>query len=155
MRRRSLAIIGTIGMLAVAGVTGYAAAAQKQLRSRSFTTIIKGARISTGDYVFKVVSSLDGTGAAITHVTSSTPTAFPDVGSSVTTIYFRDGVSKQRISFKQYAPGPNGVSRFTGHGKCSGGTGVHKAETCTYTLTGTYNVTANENDVKITGTDTR
>ena len=155
MRRSSLAVIGTIGMLAVAGVTGYAAAAQKKPRSHSFTMTMNGARISTGDYVFKVVSSLDGTGAAITHVTSSTPTAFPDVGSSVTAIYFRDGLSKQRISFKQYAPGPNGISKFTGHGKCSGGTGVHKAETCTYTLTGTYNVRTNQNNLKVTGTDTR
>ncbi len=73
----------------------------------------------------------------------------------MTTIYFRNGLSKQRIAFRQQAPNAHGTSKFTGSGKCAGGTGVHKQEECSYTFAGTHNVIAQQNDLKATGTDTR
>ena len=155
MRRASLAAIGTIGLLITVGLTAYAAAAQQGTKTRPLTIRMYGARISTGEYVFKVVDSLDGTGAAITRVISSTPAGFPDRGTSVTTIYFRDGLSKQKISFTQDAPNSKGISPFRGHGKCAGGTGIHKHEKCTYTFKGTYSVITSQNDLRIAGTDTR
>jgi hypothetical protein len=153
MRRTTLAVIGAAVLLPTAGVSTYALANGPS--AHALTIALHGAQLSTGDYAFEAVSSLDGTGAAITHVTSSTPTKYPDIGTSVTTIYFPDGVSKQHVSFKQQAPNSNGISKFTGSGKCAGGTGIHKLERCSYTFTGTYNVKTSQNDLKLTGTDTR
>jgi hypothetical protein len=154
MRRKSLALIATVGLLAMAGSSTYAWAAASGAKSRSLKITLYGAQISTGDYAFKAISSLDGAGAAVTHVTSST-SMFPVIGKSVTAVYFRDGVSNQRDSFRQKAPNANGISKFTGSGVCAGGTGIHRREKCSYTFTGTYNVKTNQNDLKITGTDTR
>ena len=61
-----------------------------------------------GEYVFKTDSSVDGTGAAISQFRIS-GSAGSVTGTSVTTIYFHDGVSKQRGSFKQAAPSANGI----------------------------------------------
>ena len=93
-------------------------------------------------------------GCGNNRVTASTNT-FPDIGASSVTIYYRDGVSKQLISWKQLAPNSSGISKFTGHGKCAGGTGIHKKEKCNYTFTGTYNGKTTWNDIRLTGTDTR
>ncbi len=143
-----------IGFVATAAAASGVDTAGHSTRARALRIQLYGARISTGDYAFKVSSSLDGTGAAITHVTSSSST-FPITGKSVTKIYFADGVSKHRDSFKQDAPNAQGISKFTGSGRCAGGTGIHKSEKCHYAFTGTYDNNTNQNDLKITGTDTR
>lgn len=153
MRRSSLAVIGTLALLAMSALSAPALAGHAS-RSRALRIQLYGARTSTGDYVFKAISSRDGTGAAITRVTSASST-FPVTGTSVTRIYFADGVSKHRDSFRQSAPNAQGISKFTGSGRCAGGTGIHKREKCHYTFTGTYNNKTDQNDLKITGTDTR
>jgi hypothetical protein len=154
MRRIRLAAVGTAGLLAIAGISALAAGAHPRAGSESLKIKLWGARLSTGDYAFKVVSSLDGTGAAVTRVTSAT-SSYPVIGTSVTTVYFPDGVSKQHVSFKQDAPNSQGISKFTGSGRCTGGSRIHKRETCQYTFTGTYNIKTNQNDLTITGADSR
>ena len=44
---------------------------------------------------------------------------------------------------------------LTGSGTCTGGTGVHKHEKCSYTLTGTTNPQTNVSSTKEVGTTTR
>jgi hypothetical protein len=153
MRRTSL-VVGTAALLAVSGLSASALAAHPGAKSRPLKIVFWGAHISTGDYVFKAVSSLDGTGAAISQfkIASSGGSV---VGTSVTTIYFRNGVSKQRGSFKQAAPSANGIIKIKGSGSCAGGTGVHRRERCSYTITGTYNAKTNQNTLRVSGRDVR
>ena len=153
MRRTFLVAIGTVAVLAGSGLSAYALAAQHGPKSRPLKITFWGARIATGDYVFKAVSSLDGTGAAISQFRISSSGGSVR-GSSLTTIYFGDGVSKQRSFFRQTSSA-NGIIKVTGSGKCAGGGGVHKREKCTYTITGAYNVKTNQNNLKVSGTDTR
>jgi hypothetical protein len=154
MRRTSVVVIGTAALLAISGLSASALAAQPGVKPRPLRILFLGARISTGEYVFKAVSSLDGTGAAISQFRLSSRAGLV-TGTSVTTIYFRDGVSKQRGSFKQVAPSANGIIKVTGHGRCAGGTGIHRRERCSYTLTGAYNAKTNQNTLKASGTDIR
>ena len=154
MRRTSVVIIGMAAMLAISGLSASALAAQPGAKSRPLKLLFWGAHISTGDYVFKAVSSLDGTGAAIAQFRISS-TAGSVTGRSVTTIYFRNGVSKQRGSFKQAGPSANGIIKVTGSGRCAGGTGVHTRERCSYAITGSYNAKTNQNNLKVSGRDTR
>jgi hypothetical protein len=154
MRRTSVVIIGVAAMLAISGLSASALAAQPGANSRPLKLLFWGAHISTGDYVFKAVSSLDGTGAAISQFKISS-SGGSVTGTSVTTIYFRDGVSQQRSSFRQAAPSTNGIIKVTGSGRCAGGTGVHRREKCSYKLTGTYNTKTNQNTLKVSGRDIR
>jgi hypothetical protein len=154
MRRTSLFVGGTVALLAGSGLAAGALAAQPAAKPRPLKILFWGAHIATGDYVFKAVSSLDGTGAAIAQFRISS-SAGSVTGTSQTKIYFRDGVSKQRGSFKQAAPSANGIIKITGTGRCAGGTGIHKRERCSYTLTGTYNAKTNQNNLKVSGRDSR
>ncbi len=154
MRRITLAMTWATAVLASIGISADASAAHTRSSSQRLKINVYSASLSTGEYALKAVSSLDGAGAGISRVTASTNT-FPDIGASSVTIYYRDGVSKQLISWKQLAPNSSGISKFTGHGKCAGGTGIHKKEKCNYTFTGTYNGKTTWNDIRLTGTDTR
>jgi hypothetical protein len=154
MRRTSLLVIGTVALLASSGLSAHAGAARPAAKSRPLNILFWGAHITTGDYVFKAVSSLDGTGAAIAQFTISSR-AGSVTGTSETTIYFRDGLSKQRGSFRQAAPSANGIIKVTGTGRCAGGTGIHTRERCSYTITGSYNAKTNQNNLKVSGRDTR
>jgi hypothetical protein len=154
MRRTSLLVVGTVALLAGSGLSAHALAAQPGAKSRPLKILFWGAHITTGDYVFKAVSSLDGTGAAIAQFKISSRGGSV-TGTSETTLYFRDGVSKQRGSFKQAAPSANGIIKVTGTGRCVGGTGIHKRERCSYTIAGTYNAKTNQNNLKVIGRDTR
>jgi len=104
--------------------------------------------------VYKAVGKLDGTCATIQYG-SVTGTAFPLSGTDTATTYCANGVSKTKDKFKLSALNAQGISMITGSGKCVGGTGVHKNETCTYTFNGTYNTKTTVANLKITGTDTR
>jgi hypothetical protein len=154
MRRTSFLVIATVALVAGSGLSAQALAAQPGAKSRPLKILFWGAHISTGDYVFKAVSSLDGTGAAVAKFRISSR-AGSLTGTSETTIYFRDGVSKQRGSFKQAAPSANGIIKVTGTGRCAGGTGIHSRERCSYTIAGTYNAKTNQNNLKVSGRDTR
>ena len=132
IRRTSSAVLGTVAPLATSGLSAYASAAHGG-SSRALKITLYGAQGSTRDYVFMVISSLDGTGAANTHFTSDTPTTFPDVGTSVTAVYFGDGISRQQTSFEQEAASAPGISKVTGTGRYAGGTGIHERKKCNCT----------------------
>jgi hypothetical protein len=158
MRRALVGAVGMIGLVIVTGFSAYAVAAPKGPTKRAFTQTDLGAQISAKGNsfvsVYKVVSSLDGTGASIQDG-SVTGTAFPLSGTDTTTTYFANGVGKSKDKYKLGALNAKGISTITGSGKCVGGTGVHKKEKCTYTFTGTYNTKTTVANVKVTGTNTR
>jgi hypothetical protein len=147
------------GPVIVTGLSASALAAPKGPTKRPLTETLLGAQIiangTSGESVYKVNSSLDGTGAAIQDVTVA-GTTFPLTGTDTITTYFADGVAKTKDTFKLGALDANGISAITGSGKCvGGGTGVHKREQCSYTFTGTYNTKTTVAKVRATGTDTR
>ena len=158
MRRALVGAVGTIGLVIVTGLSAYAVAAPNGPPKRAFTETLTGAQISAKgtsfESVYKVTSSLDGTGAGIQDG-SVAGTAFPLSGKDAFTNYFADGVAKTKDTFKLGALDASGISKITGRGKCVGGTGVHKTEKCTYTFTGTYNSKTTVSTVKVTGSDTR
>jgi hypothetical protein len=158
MRRTLLGAVGMSGMVAVAILSAYAVAAPKAPTPRTFTQTDLGAQISARGKsfvaVYRVVSSLDGTGASIQRG-SVTGTTFPLSGTDTTTTYFANGVGKSKDQYKLSAVNAQGISTITGSGKCVSGTGVHKTEKCKYTFAGTYNPKTTVAHVKVTGTDTR
>jgi hypothetical protein len=155
---RSLGTAGIVGLIIAGGLSTYAVAAPKGPTKRAFTATIRGAQISSHgtsfEAVYKVVSSLDGTGAAIQDGTLA-GTTLPVKGKDTWTAYLANGVSRRKETFTLRALNSNGISTITGSGKCTGGTGVHKNEKCTYTFTGTFNSTTGVSIVKAKGTDTR
>jgi hypothetical protein len=158
MRRGLVGAVGITGLVIVTGLSAYAVAAPKGTTKRAFTQTDTGAQISAKgtsfESVYKIVSSLDGTGAAIQDG-SVTGTAFPLSGTDTTTTYFANGVGKSKDTYTLSALDANGISTITGSGKCVGGTRAHKKEKCLYTVTGTYNTKTSVANVKVTGTDTR
>jgi len=154
MRRTLIGAAATIGLVIMAGLSASAVAAPKGPTKRAFTEALTGATISTNESAYKVISSLDGTGAAIQHVSVSGKT-FPLTGKLANTIYFADGVARAIGTFKLGALDANSISAITGSGKCVGGTRVHMNEKCTFTFTGTYNSKTTVAKVKVRGTDTR
>jgi hypothetical protein len=114
-----------------------------------------GAQISSEgtsvESVFKVTSSLDGSGAEVA-VGKVNGTAYPLTGSSTNTSYFADGVDLVKTTFKIGTPNAMGISVVTGSGKClAGGTGVHKREKCSFTAKGTYNTKTTITSLTVTG----
>jgi hypothetical protein len=157
MRRALIGAVGVGGLVIVAGFSAYAVAAPKGPTKQAFKATIVGAEIGgTAGHpveVFKVVNSLDGTCAAITH-DSEAGSSFPIHGSYTGTTYCANGVSKSKAKYVLYAP-KNGVIAYTGSGKCVGGTGAHRNEKCTFTFKGTFNEKTNIDSAQFTGTDTR
>ena len=155
---RSLGTAGIAGLIIAGGLSAHAVAAPRGPMKRAFTATLTGAQISSNgtsfEAVYKVVSSLDGTGAAIQDGTFGGVT-LPVNGKDTWTTYSASGVSKRRDTFAFSALNSSGISTVTGSGKCAGGTGVHKSEKCTYTFTGTFNAKTGVSIVKVTGTDTR
>ena len=158
MRKAFVGAVGMIGLVIMAGFSAYAFAAPTGPTKRAFTDTLVGAEIGTNTTspfeVFKVVSSLDGTCAAIGYP-STTGTSFPIHGTEPSTTYCANGVSKSRIKYVLNAPNASGIIAYTGSGKCVGGTGVHKKEKCTFTVKGTFNTKTSVDMGKFTGTDTR
>jgi hypothetical protein len=155
---RSLGTAGIVGLIIAGGLSAYAVAAPKGPTKRAFTATLTGAQISLNgtsfEDVYKVVSSLDGTGAAIQDGTVAGIT-LPVNGKDTWTSYLASGVSKREDKFTLSALNSSGISTVTGSGKCTGGTGVHKKEKCTFTFTGTFNSKKGVFIVKVKGTDTR
>lgn len=156
--RNGIGAVVMTGLLIVVALSTSAVAASKKPTKHKLTESLIGAQIhangAKSESAYKVHSSLDGTGAGIQEVTVS-GTTFPLAGKDTFTAYFADGVAKTKDTFKLGAIDANGVSSITGSGKCVGGTGVHKKETCKYTFTGTYNTKTTVATVDVTGTDKR
>jgi hypothetical protein len=100
--------------------------------------------------VSAVHNSIDGDGAVV-----ATLTLNGNGGTDTAVRYQANGVGRFEETFSNGAPDANGVMPFTGSGKCTGGTGVHKNEKCSYTTTGTYNPNTSVVSFNITGTTTR
>jgi hypothetical protein len=93
--------------------------------------------------------SIDGNIAAVATIT------FHGLHGTDTSIeYDANGARRVKETFTA-AVSANGTITLTGRGICSGGTGVHKHEKCSYTLSGTTNPRSNVSSSKEVGTTTR
>lgn len=95
-------------------------------------------------------NSLDGDLASVT-----TSTINGSGGTDTAIDYRINGVSRANETFTIGARDANGLNPVTGTGTCTGGTGVHKHEKCSYTFTETVNPQTKVDQVTITGTTTR
>jgi hypothetical protein len=94
-------------------------------------------------------SSIDGDGAVVaTIMFNGTSATDSSIG------YFANGIRRSTETFT-VAVDATGVTTLTGSGTCRAGTGVHKHEKCSYTLTGTKDPGANVSSSKEVGTVTR
>jgi hypothetical protein len=160
-RRRTLRVAGvaaavlvmTAGAAGAAnGGTGAALAPQKS-RTVKFTETGAGAEIGTPSMsvqVFAVTDSLDGDGAVVANSTITGTS-----GTNTAIEYFANGVRRVKETFTFGAPDATGLIPLTGSGTCTGGTGVHKHEKCSYTFTATESRQANLFHISVTGTSTR
>jgi hypothetical protein len=158
MRKAVIAAAAAIGMVVVPGVSGGASAATKAPHKRSFSTIAVGAIISTtGDRfesVYRIKRSPDGPGAAVQDGVLL-GTTYPVAGHDAIKTYYANGMQRTVDTFSFGAPHTDGVGTVTGNGKCAGGTGVHQKETCTYTMTGTYDLQTGVTKLRFGGTFTQ
>lgn len=99
-----------------------------------FTETLTGAQISGTEAVFKIRDSRIGRGAGDQIVKVSGLG-----GTDTETTYYRDASAKSNGSFKLGAPDGNGISKLTGTGHDTSGTGKLKGFKSTYSYTGTFN----------------
>jgi hypothetical protein len=158
MRRAFVAPVTTVGLVLVSGLSAGAAAAPKPPTKRPFSEIDVGAMISMNgrrfESVYRVKRSRDGGGAGIQDAVVD-GTTYPLSGSDTVRMYFGDGVRLTQDTFTLSPPHTDGIGTIAGNGKCTGGTGVHIGETCTYTFAGTYDLATTVVKLELTGTDTR
>jgi hypothetical protein len=159
MRKALVATVGVIGLALGGSCLSASAATVKGKRiERSFTEVAVGARISVSgsrfENVYRVKQSPDGGGGVIQDGQLEGST-FPVNGHDGTITFFRDGARTTKDTFTLGVPGTDGIGTITGKGICTGGTGFHKFETCTYAFKGTYDLNTSVTRITITGTDTR
>jgi len=95
-------------------------------------------------------SSIDGNIAAVANITFHGRS-----GTDTSIEYDANGARHVKEAFTE-AVSANGTTRIAGHGTCiAGGTGVHKNETCSYTLTGEIPPDSTVSTSKEVGTTTR
>ncbi len=129
--RRSLASI-LAGVVTLAALAGSAAAAKT--KTFHFTETVTGAQISTTEAVFKIHDSRVGDGAGIQIVKLNGL-----AGTDRDTTYYRGASAKSHGSFLIGPPDANGISKLTGKGRDTGGTGKLNGFTSRYTYTGMFN----------------
>jgi hypothetical protein len=157
MRRASF-----IGVAAIAaaglGVAGVAPAAAKAPHKRGFTVVAVGAQISANgnrfETVYRVIRSPDGGGAGIQDGVLLGST-YPVTGNDTMKLFYADGVQHMSDTFTRGAPHTDGIGDITGKGACTTGSGLHKGEKCTYTISGTYDLQTGVTKLRFTGTLTR
>jgi hypothetical protein len=97
---------------------------QPRISSGLENVVVLGAHIihrgTSFQAVYKVTSSLDGSGASV-QVSNVKATDFPLSGSDTTTTYFANGVLKTKNTFTLGTPNAKGISSLTGTGKYVGG----------------------------------
>jgi hypothetical protein len=151
-----------IGVTAIAaaglGVAGVALAAGKPPHKRSFSAFAVGAQISANgnrfESVYRVIRSPDGGGAAIQDGVLL-GSAYPVTGNDTMKLFFADGVQHMSDTFTRGTPHTDGIGDITGKGTCTTGSGLHKGETCTYTISGTYDLQTGVTKLRLSGTLTR
>ncbi len=157
MRRASI-----IGMAATAaaglGVPVVALAAAKPAHKRSFTAVAVGAQISTNgnrfEDVYRVKRSPDGGGAAIQDgvVLGS---SYPATVNDTMQLFYANGKQRTSDTLTLEPPHTDGIGAITGKGTCTTGSGMHKGETCTYAVSGTYDLNTGVTTLRFAGTYTR
>jgi hypothetical protein len=157
MRRASLIGVAVAVAIGVA-VPAVAPAAGKARHKRRFSATAVGAQISSNgnrfETVYRVIRSPDGGGAAIQDGVLL-GTTYPVTGNDTIKLFYADGVQRMSDSFTRGAPHTDGVGAITGKGTCTTGSGLHKGETCTYTITGTYDLNTGVTKLRFAGTLTR
>jgi hypothetical protein len=157
MRRASF--IG-VAAIAAAGMSaaGVALAAGKAPHKRSFTAVAVGAQISANgnrfEAVYRVIRSPDGGGAGIQDGVLLGGT-YPVTGNDTTKLFYADGVQHMSDTFTRGAPHTDGIGDITGKGTCTTGSGRHRGETCTYTISGSYDLQTGVTKLRFAGTLTR
>jgi hypothetical protein len=157
---RRAAIIGVAATVAVsAGVSGAAAAAAgKPRHKRSFTAVAVGAQISANgnrfETVYRVIRSPDGGGAGMQDGVLLGST-YPVTGNDTMKLFYADGVQRMSDTFTREAPRTDSIGEVSGKGTCTTGSGLHQAEKCTYTITGTYDLNTGVTKLRFAGTFTR
>ncbi len=69
--------------------------------------------------------------------------------------FYADGVQRTADSFTLGPPHTDGIGAISGTGRCTGGTGAHKGEKCTYTITGTDDLQTSVTKLTFAGSYTR
>ncbi len=156
MRRAS--IIGVAAAAAVGlGVSGVAAAGQAR-HKRRFTAVAVGAQISANgnrfETVYRVIRSPDGGGAGMQDGVLLGST-YPVTGNDTMKLFYADGVQRTSDTFTREAPLTDGIGEISGKGTCTTGSGLHKGENCTYTITGTYDLNTGVTKLRFAGMFTR
>jgi hypothetical protein len=162
-RRRAIRVAGVVAAVLVmtAGVaaaanrgTGTALAAQQHTArtvpyTETATCASLGHHGSISVQVCAGTNSIDGKVAAVAKITLNGLS-----GTDTSIEYDANGSRRVKETFTA-AVGANGMITLAGSGTCTGGTGVHKHEKCSYTLTGTTNPQTNLSSSKEVGTTTR
>jgi hypothetical protein len=151
-------VIAGIAMLVAMAAQQCAAADAAGVHDRRFSESYTGATISTDglrfESVYRAMRTPDGPGAAIDDGTLL-GTTYPVAGHDHVTTYFHDGARVAAETFTLGPPHTDGIGAITGAGRCRGGTGVHRHETCTYRFSGTYDLATTIVRVRISGTYSR
>jgi hypothetical protein len=162
-RRRAIRVAGVAAAVLVMTAGGAAttnrgtgtalAAQQHKSRTVPYTETATCARISQNGSMSVLVcagtNSIDGNVAAVATITLN------GLSGTDTSIEYDANGSRRVKETYTAAVGANGMITLTGSGTCTGGTGVHKHEKCSYTLTGTTNPQTNVSSSKEVGTTTR
>jgi hypothetical protein len=146
---------------AAAVVLGSAPAAQAAgggVHNKAFSTVAVGAMISSSgdrfENVYRIKRSPDGPGAGFQDGVLL-GTTYPVGGHDVVKTFYANGMQRTVNTFTLGAPHTDGIGAVVGKGKCAGGTGVHQKETCTYSITGTYDLATGVTMLRYAGTFSR
>jgi hypothetical protein len=124
---------------------------------KGFKSLETGTRLSTDgsrfEDTFKVQQSPFGEGTVIRDSVLAT-SSFPATGADTAKTYDRGGRTFAHETFTLGTPNVDGVGSITGKGSCLSGTGTHHGETCTYAITGTYDLITGTTSMTLTGTFT-
>ncbi|MEA2211504.1 MAG: hypothetical protein QOF83_1452 [Solirubrobacteraceae bacterium] len=154
MRYTRVGVLVT-ALIAAGALTASQALAGKTKRHQKVVTvgIVLTRSGNSAVSLYKVHSSLYGQGAAIQHAKLKNSN-FPIHGTDTVTTYYADGAAATKDTFTVGTLNASGIGAITGSGRCTGGTGIHKHQRCTYKLTGTYNAKTTISHVTATGTVT-
>jgi len=156
MRRMWIVAAVTMGIGMVPGAS--AARAASAPRTKHFTTIAVGATISNNhnrfEDAYRIKQSPDGGGAGFQDG-QVVGTRFPATVHDIFKAFYRNGLQIYSETLTEVPPHTNSVGSITGNGSCAGGTGVHAAERCSYSVTGTYDLISGVTELRRSGTFTR
>jgi hypothetical protein len=151
---RASRLTTVVVLIAVGAVTASQALAAKAKHQKVVTVgIVLSRSGNSAVSLYKVHSSLYGNGAAIQKAKLQNST-FPIHGTDTVTTYYTSGAATTADKFTIGTLDANGVGKITGTGKCTGGTGSHHHQHCSYKLSGTYNSKTSISHVTAIGTVT-